>query len=158
MLQGIDFLGFLVAGGFLLGIIVAQLLRTRKVSSAQASLATLDRSYKGLQAKNNIVSKKLQESSDLLIERDAEVVELKLRVAELQTAFEARTEQLENSRVELRDSVKKTKDLRQDLVEHAEDALRAEVKAREAANELDMLQSSGELLDTQVLTEFAKKG
>ncbi len=157
MLDGADFVWFLVAGSFLLGLIAAQLLRARQTISGSESLQTLGKQYKSLQAENNVLSRKLSEARLALEEAQAAQAEAEQRRHEIELAFEARTEQLELAKNDLKDAVRKTKDLRQDLVKRAEETLRAEVKARDVTNELDMLQNSGEMLDTQVLTEFARK-
>lgn len=157
MPDGTDYIAFLLAGSFLMGLIFAQLLRAKHSSAGESNTQTLDKQYKSLQAENNVLSRKLATANEALEAAEKALAESEQRRQEIQVAFEARSDQLEMAKTDLRDAVRKTKDLRKDLVQHAEDTLRAEVKARDVTHELDMLQSSGEMLDTQVLTEFSRK-
>ncbi len=156
MLEGYEIHLSLLLAGFVLGILSAMLVRSRKIAALQQRCIDLGKSVNSLKAENSVVDKKLTAANDELAEANEALVAKELRVEELETAFEARSDQLDQTRTDLKEAVQRTNELRKDLAERAEDTLRAEVHARDVENELNMLTGSGEALDSQLLEELSE--
>ena len=139
------------AGGFFAGILLATIAGRARRRALSNRMLEINKKINSLLAENNVISKNLKlQANDLTAAQEA-IKEREARIKALETAFEARTEQFAQTQTDLKDAVKKTQELRKDLVDHAEDTLRAQVHAREIENELDMLHGSGEMLDSEVI-------
>jgi hypothetical protein len=72
-------------------------------------------------------------------------------VAKRDNVIDHQQRKLAQLKIDLRESVRKTRQLREDLTERATENLRAEVKQRELETELSIAQASTDLIATGVL-------
>ena len=145
------------AAGFLAGVIVARLLGVFGSRSSDRKESNNVSSFNSLHYTNKVMSRKVEEAEADLASANADIVQRDRDIADLRTALEAKEAQLDKLKNDLRDSVGKTHELRRELVERAEDTVRAQVEARDMANELDVLQTSADLLDEEVLKDIRRK-
>ena len=82
-------------------------------------------------------SKELAEEKEQVLERDAKIEALKAKVVQL--------------RLDLKESVKKTRELRSELSDRATENVKSEVLLREVQTELSVAQASTDLIATGVL-------
>lgn len=150
MMEQLDQPLYFAIAGFVAGIISALFLGRRRRQSIQERLDKATGQISSLTAKSNLISKSLESEREKYEALQASLDEREQKIQALETAFETRTEQFEQTRTDLKEAVIKTRELRKDLVEHAEEALRAEVHARDVEHELDILQNTGVYLDTEV--------
>ena len=80
---------------------------------------------------------RLSETQQLVADKDLAIVEQQETIAKL--------------RSDLKDSVQKTRELRAELSERAEESVRSEVKLREVETELSVAQASTDMISTGVL-------
>ncbi len=142
---------YFAIAGFVVGMMTALFIGRKRRQSIQERLDKATGQINSLTAKSNLIAKSLDAEREKFETLQASVDAREQRIHELETAFETRTEQFEQTRTDLKEAVIKTRELRKDLVEHAEDALRAEVHARDVEHELDLLQNSGADLDSELL-------
>ncbi|MEL7537681.1 MAG: hypothetical protein AAFZ58_16475 [Pseudomonadota bacterium] len=154
MPEGWTIPGALLLAGFLLGVLVVMLTRSRRIAALEQRSLDLGKNVNALKAEKNVVDKKLTTAGERIEELETALSEREQRVEELETAYSARSDQLEQTRTDLKAAVQQTQDLRKDLVQHAEDTIKAEAHARDVENELSMLTGSGDSLDTELRDEL----
>lgn len=142
---------YLVGGAFLagwltgkIGAYFGQKFRTRNRDPR-------DDRIRSLEAELRIARSNLERAHDA-----GEETRTSLRAAENETTARDETiAKLENTvrqlRVDLKDSVQKTRELRAELSDRATENLKSEVKLREVETELSVVQASSELISTGVL-------
>jgi len=147
---------FIAICGVVAGWVIAKLgtlLGDRAGPDVTANYST---EINSLQAKLNVAHKERDIAQSRFGELEQAVAERDQRIQEFETAFEARTEQLDQTKTDLKAAVAKTGELRRELVERAEDTVRANVHARDVENELELLQGSGEMLDAELVATQAR--
>ncbi len=102
---------------------------------AELRIATSEREQ--LREKHESVLAELEDANDSIEKRDNVISHQQSRVEDLKK--------------DLKESVAKTRELRQELTDRAEETLRSEVKIREIETELSVAQASTDLLATGVL-------
>jgi len=141
----------ITVGFFVLGWIVAKVgsyfgarskSKTRdprddRIRSLEADLRVAHSSVEKLKAQLDERGKELGETQKIVKVKDASFGELEDTIARL--------------REDLKDSVKKTRELRAELTERAAENVRSEVKLREVETELSVAQASTDLLSTGML-------
>lgn len=141
----------ITVGFFVFGWIVAKIgsyfgggARSRKrdprddrIRSLEADLRVAHSSVEKIKAQLDERGKELGETQKLVRARDASFGELEDTIARL--------------RGDLRDSVRKTRELRAELTERAAENVRSEVKLREVETELSVVQASSDLISTGML-------
>ena len=158
MLDNPKILIAVAAVGFLLGCLVIMLARSRKIAALEQRSLELGKNVNSLKAEKNVLEKKLAEAREQVSELEETVSAREQRVEELESAYETRADQLEQTRTDLKVAVQQTQDLRKNLAQHAEDTLRAEAHARDVENELSMLTTSGQTLDSELEDELKQRG
>ena len=146
-----DTLLYVAIGAFVLGWLVA------KVSSALAGriqakrrdprddrIRNLDAELRIAQTDAGKVREELERQKDSLSETQKLVVDRESMII-------SQKEQIDQLRRDLKDSVKKTRELRAELTRRAEENVRSEVKLREVETELSVAQASSEFIATGVL-------
>ena len=146
-----DTLMYVAIGAFVLGWLVA------KVSSALAGRIQTrkrdprDDRIRSLDAELRIAQTEVGKAKDEL-ERQAESLsETQKVVASRDLVITDQREKIERLRADLRDSVRKTAELRSELSHRAEENVRSEVKLREVETELSVAHASTEFIATGVL-------
>ncbi len=137
--------------GFFVGIVLTVIAVRRSDASGDAYKERITRQINNLSAENKVLSQKNDSLRERLGEFEEALRERDDALKSLESALEARTDQFEHTRTDLKEAVSKIRDLRKVLVEKAEDTIRAEVHARDVEHELDLLQNSGDLLDAELL-------
>lgn len=138
-------------GSFALGWIVAKIgsyfggrsnarkrdPRDDRIRSLEAEVRVAHSSAEKIRAQLEARGKELGETQKLVRDKEVSFGELEDTIARL--------------RGDLRDSVRKTRELRAELTERAAENVRSEVKLREVETELSVVQASSDLLSTGML-------
>ncbi len=146
-----DSLLYVVIGAFVLGWVVAKLggavagkVHTRKRDPRDDRIRNLDAELRIAQSEGAKARDELSREKGLLNEVEHSVEDRDSVISSLN----AKIEQL---RADLKDSVMKTRELRSELSNRAEENVRSEVKLREVETELSVAQASTDLIATGVL-------
>lgn len=138
-------------GAFLLGWVLASissrmgsLTRTRKRDPRDDRIRSLEAE---LRIAQNEVGQ-LRESTEQL-EKDLQAATIDTQKRDKVISHQQR--RVEELKKDLRDSVMKTRELRAELSERAEESVRSEVKLREVETELSVAQASTDMIATGVL-------
>ena len=141
----------LAVGAFLLGWILASISarigarysarkrdsRDDRIRSLEADQRVAQVSTEGLRARIEASNRELQASKDEIAKRDGVIQHQQGNIEKLTS--------------DLRDSVRKTRELREELRDRATENLRSEAKQRELETELSIAQASTDLIATGVL-------
>ena len=141
----------LTVGSFVLGFIVAKVAswlarmsragrrdpRDDRIRSLEADLRVAHSSAERVKAQLEERGKELSETQKIVKAREASSIELEDTIVRL--------------RKDLKDSVRKTHELRAELTERAAENVRSEVRLREVQTELSVVQASSDLLSTGML-------
>ena len=142
---------YVAAGSFLLGWVVAKVAaflgnkfrartrdpRDQRILSLDAELRVAHGNVEKTQAKLDQEAQALKEEQEHLAERDKTIESLTDTVTKLKT--------------DLKESVIKTRELREELQDKAAENIRAEVKLRDIETELSVARASTDLISTGVL-------
>ena len=142
---------YVAAGSFLLGWVVAKVAaflgnkfrartrdpRDQRILSLDAELSVAHGNVEKTQAKLDQEAQALKEEQEHLAERDKTIESLTDTVTKLKT--------------DLKESVIKTRELREELQDKAAENIRAEVKLRDIETELSVARASTDLISTGVL-------
>ena len=110
-----------------------------------------DDRLRSLEAELRIAKAETEKWKGELEIRDGELREARDEIASAERHVEKSEEMIGTLRVDLKDSVLKTRELREELASRAEQNLKSEVKLREVETELSVAQASTDLLATGVL-------
>ena len=154
MVEGsLDQFLFIVFGAFALGWVVAKIgvWISNRFQDRRRKRDPRDDRIRSLEAEHRIAktdsSKAVEESETLkqqLQEAEAKAIDLeKVRVEQFNKITQLRKD--------LKDSVKKTRELRAELSDRATENVRSEVKLREVETELEVTRASTDLIATGVL-------
>lgn len=142
---------YVAIGAFVLGWIVAKLsaalaghIQARKRDPRDDRIRNLEAELRIAQTDG---TKARDQAEALKQEIDAE----RKRVEDRDQVIAGQQEKISRLRADLKDSVKKTRELRAELSDRAEESLRSEVKLREVETELSVAQASTDLIATGVL-------
>ena len=152
MLEGIpqEFL-MLTAGAFVLGWIVAKFgsfLRNRGKANQRDPR---DDRIRSLDAEHRIAVTDAARAKDEVDNLKTELEQSKKSLKEREDALDEQMGVITQLRSDLKDSVKKTRELRADLSDRATENVHAEVKLREVETELEVTRASTDLIATGVL-------
>ena len=146
-----DTLMYVAIGAFVLGWIVAKIsaalagkIHTKKRDPRDDRIRNLDAELRIAQSD----AAKIRDEKDKQEERLSETQQL---VADKDLAIVEQQERLAKLRSDLKDSVQKTRELRAELSQRAEESVRSEVKLREVETELSVAQASTDMISTGVL-------
>lgn len=141
----------MVAGAFLLGWLLSSITSSFGSRSRARKRDPRDDRIRSLEAEVRIARGDAESAS-------AKVEGLEKELAEAQEGNEKRDnvishqqEKLEKLAADLKDSVLKTRELRNELTDRATENLKSEVKLREVETELEVVQASSDLIATGVL-------
>jgi hypothetical protein len=142
---------YATVGAFVLGWVVAKIgsyfgkrVRTRKRDPR-------DDRIRSLEAEHRVAKSDADKVREELATRDKDLAAAKQSMAEKDTALEQLQRDFVKARRDLKDSVKKTRELRGELADRATENLRSEVKLREVETELSVAQASTDMIATGVL-------
>lgn len=146
-----DTLMYVAIGAFVLGWIVA------KVSAALAGKIQAkkrdprDDRIRNLDAELRIAQTEVAKAKDEKDRQEASLTETQQLVADREIAINSHKDKIAQLRADLKESVKKTRELRHELSNRAEENVRSEVKLREVETELSVAQASTDMIATGVL-------
>jgi predicted transcriptional regulator len=146
-----EILIYVGVGAFLLGWLVGKIgayfgnkfkarardPRDDRIRSMDAELRVAQGSTEKARAKLDDESKALKEKQNLVASHDKTIVDLKSTVTKL--------------KVDLKESVLKTRELREELTDRAAENIKSEVKLRDVETELSIARASTDLIATGVL-------
>ncbi len=141
----------MTVGAFVLGWLVAKVsgwLGNRLVTKERDPR---DDRIRSLEAELRIARSEAEKLKDGLEERDVELRGLRKQRDDSELHLKKQGEVLHSIQSDLRDSVRKTHELREELSQRATENRRSEVKLREVEAELSVAQASTDMLATGVL-------
>lgn len=142
---------YVAVGAFLLGWLVA------KISSALAGKFQArkrdprDDRIRNLEAELRIAHTDSGEARDKAEQHESKIAEEQERSQRSDQIISDQQQTIAKLKADLKDSVKKTRELRHELSHRAEENVRSEVKLREVETELSVAQASTDLIATGVL-------
>jgi septal ring factor EnvC (AmiA/AmiB activator) len=110
-----------------------------------------DDRIRSLEAELRIAKTEADKAQTELATRDKELTEARRENGDMERHLTKQEEVIVALRKDLRDSVIKTRELREELTDRATENLKSEVKLREVETELSVAQASTDLLATGVL-------
>jgi chromosome segregation ATPase len=110
-----------------------------------------DDRIRSLEAELRVAKSDAEKVREDVAARDKDLSQTRQTIAERDSASEQQSREIERLRKDLRESVKKTRELRAELSDRATENLRSEVKLREVETELSVAQASTDMLATGVL-------
>ena len=126
---------------FLSGLLVAKLVTFLQSRGSVKESRANDRLLRSLEADLRVANKNLAKANEELQGAGQELDSTKGTVAELQKLLDERAKVVEETNAALKRECQKTNSLREDLSVRAEETIRAEVQARQAAVELSVVQA-----------------
>jgi chromosome segregation ATPase len=146
-----DTLMYVAIGAFVLGWLVAKVsaalagrIQTRKRDPRDDRIRSLD-------AELRIAQTEMGKAKDELDRQVESLSETQQLVTSRDLVITDQREKISQLRTDLRDSVRKTAELRSELSRRAEENVRSEVKLREVETELSVAHASTEFITTGVL-------
>ena len=146
-----DTLMYVAIGAFVLGWIVAKISAALAGKIQAKKRDPRDDRIRNLDAELRIAQTDAAKVKDEKDKQDERLTETQQFVADRETVIASQKEKIEQLRADLRESVKKTRELRHELSQRAEENVRSEVKLREVETELSVAQASTDLITTGVL-------
>ena len=146
-----DTLMYVAIGAFVLGWIVAKISAALAGKIQAKKRDPRDDRIRNLDAELRIAQTDAAKVRDEKDKQDERLTETQQFVADRETVIASQKEKIEQLRADLRESVKKTRELRHELSQRAEENVRSEVKLREVETELSVAQASTDLITTGVL-------
>jgi chromosome segregation ATPase len=113
---------------------------------------------RSLEADVRVAHTAAEKSKAKLEEGAAELTEIRKALKERDGAISRQERTIDQLRGDLRDSVKKTRELREELAQRATENVRSELKLREVETELSVVQASTDLLATGMLDFMTPDG
>ena len=146
-----DTLLYVAIGAFVLGWVVAKISAAIAGKIQARKRDPRDDRIRSLEAELRVAETNAAKAGDELDKVKGRTEELESRVADRDIAIASQAEKIDQLKVDLRESVKKTRELRAELSSRAEENVRSEVKLREVETELSVAQASTDLIATGVL-------
>ena len=146
-----DTLLYVAIGAFVLGWLLAKLgsAVSRRVRASRRD--PRDDKIRNLDAELRIAQGEVAKNRDEADRREVKLTETQKLVADRDLVITSQKTKIEQLRADLKESVKKTAELRAELTRRAEENVRSEVKLREVETELSVVQASSEFIATGVL-------
>lgn len=138
-------------GAFLLGWMLAAISQriSKKIKSSDRD--PRDGRIRALEAELNNFRKDVESLKADLARRDEELAEVIPGIASRDTAIAQQQATIDQLRLDLTSSVRKTRELRAELADRATENVHAEAKIREVETELSIVQASTDMISTGVL-------
>lgn len=141
----------LTVGAFLLGWILAS-ISARLGSRLHARRRDpRDDRIRGLEAEFRVSQSSVDELRGKLSATQADLDAAREEIVKRDGVIAHQQESVDKLKLDLRDSVRKTRELREELTERATENVRSEVKQRELETELSVARASTDLIATGVL-------
>ena len=141
----------ITAGTFVLGWIVGRVGAAMKAGSGGKNRDPRDDRIRSLEAELRIASSEATKAKEKLAALEKDLEEARADIERRDNVITEQQSKVARLRDDLKDSVRKTIELREELTSRAEESLRSEVKLREVETELSVAQASTDLIATGVL-------
>lgn len=141
----------MVVGAFLLGWLLSSLSASLGTKSRAKKRDPRDDRIRSLEAELRISQGEASKSSERLEGLENELKEARESCEKRDNVISHQQEKIEKLSKDLKDSVIKTRELRNELSDRATENLKSEVKLREVETELEVAQASTDLIATGVL-------
>ena len=141
----------MTVGAFLLGWVLASISSRMGSGTRTKKRDPRDDRIRSLEAELRIARNELGQVRESIeqLEKDLEAANTEIEKRDKVISHQQR--RVEELKKDLRDSVIKTRELRAELSERAEESVRSEVKLREVETELSVAQASTDMIATGVL-------
>ena len=144
----------MTVGAFLTGWILA-FISSRIGSNKRASKRDpRDDRIRSLEAELRIARNELGELKEIAEQHEEELASARTEIEKRDKVISHQQRRVDEIKKDLKDSVVKTRELRAELSERAEESVRSEAKLREVETELSVAQASTDMIATGVL-EYA---
>ena len=148
-----EILILITGSAFLLGWLLAKVGSTLGSRKRSARRDPRDDRIRSLEAELRVAQTGGEKLKEKLEERERELAEVRRTVTVRDQAGTEQDKLILKLRQDLKDSVKKTRELRADLTERAAESVRYEVRVRELETELSVARSSTDLVASSFLEE-----
>ena len=138
-------------GSFVFGWIVAKVGSYFGAKTGNKKRDPRDDRIRSLEADLRVAHSSVEKVKSQLEDRGRELSETQRLVRARDSSFSELEDTIVRLRKDLKDSVKKTRELRAELTDRAAENVRSEVKLREVETELSVAQASTDLLSTGML-------
>ncbi|NND55080.1 MAG: hypothetical protein HKN56_08945 [Gammaproteobacteria bacterium] len=136
------------AAAFVLGFVFARFVHgSRRI--AVTGEDRRDRRIRELEVDLRLTERKLEDAEHKLESTAEEFDQSMATVVDLNALLEERDSQVQELRSEVKGAVRKTRELRRELTERAEETMREHVRAKEARDELDVMRAGSDALVTE---------
>lgn len=141
----------LTVGSFLLGWLVGKIGAYLGNKFKARERDPRDDRIRSLEAEVRIAKTELEKAKNEVEAKSKKITQAEAEVAGLEKTIDLQASEVDKLRLDLKDSVRKTRELRAELSDRAEENLRSEVKLREVETELSVAQASTDMIATGVL-------
>ncbi|MDH4049400.1 MAG: hypothetical protein OEW68_08090 [Gammaproteobacteria bacterium] len=142
---------YATVAAFVLGWLVAKIGSYFGNKVAAKNRDPRDDRIRSLEAELRVAKSDAEKNKDELANRGKDLTDSNKSIAERDATIEKLHVEVERLRKDLKESVKKTRELRAELSDRATENLRSEVKLREVETELSVAQASTDMIATGVL-------
>ena len=141
----------MTAGAFLLGWLLSSISSSLGAKRKARKRDPRDDRIRSLEAEHRIASSEAESLKETVIGLEKHIEEANDGIEKRDNVITHQQEKLEKLNSDLKDSVLKTRELRNELSERATENLKSEVKLREVETELEVAQASTDMIATGVL-------
>lgn len=142
---------YFTVGAFLLGWVVAKIGSRFGGKSKARKRDPRDDRIRSLEAELRVAKSDIEKVKNESENHDKDLAEANQTIANRESAIDDQLEIIAALRKDLKESVRKTRELRGELSERATENLRSEVMLREVQTELSVAQASTDMIATGVL-------
>lgn len=146
-----EILIYVAAGAFLLGWVVAKIAAYFGNKFKARSRDPRDDRIRSMDAELRISKSSAEKAQEKLDEKSKALKDEKAQVEERDRIITEQADTITKLKSDLRESVMKTRELREELQERAAESIRSEVKLRDVETELSVARASTDLISTGVL-------
>jgi len=146
------FVTFEIVGWALTALLLTWLAVRRKQWQADTREDPRNSKIRQLDADLRLANRQLEEVQEQLQKRVSEFEQSVTTLQEVRAELSARSAEASSLREDLQDEVRKTRELRQELTDQAQERLREQVIRREAETQLEVVQAGSEA----VMDEFSR--
>ena len=141
----------MVAGAFLFGWLLSSITRSLGSGVRARKRDPRDDRIRSLEAEVRIARNEAEKNAGTIEKLQGELEDAVEGNVKRDNVISHQQERLEQTTTDLKDSVLKTRELRNELTNRATENLKSEVKLREVETELEVVQASSDMIATGVL-------
>ncbi len=145
-------LAVVAAAAFVAGVVFARFVLRSANKRVQTGVDRRDHQIRQLEADLRVAERRLEEYTAQLETKSEEFDQSMATVCDLNALLDTRNSEVEQLRKEVKGAVKKTRELRRELTDRAEETLREHVRAKEVQDELDVVRAGSDA----IISEFSR--